>query len=127
MTIRNRTDLKNLTEDGDTADANLFADLIDSAINLSDTTAQSMSSDLQTPRLIATTEVSAPLARVTTVSASAVHADSGTIGGHTFAASALTLNVPSTAAGDAVPTSAGRFLRITANGSVYYLAAFTSV
>lgn len=109
MTIRNRSDLKALSEDGDTADASLFTDLIDSAVNLSDTTAQSMSSELKLPKLNATTEVSAA--------------------GHKFAASAVTMNLPTTAASNtsgAIPTSGGSLFPITVNGSVLYVLAFTS-
>lgn len=105
MTIRNRSDLKALTEDGDTADTNLFTDLIDSAVNLSDTTAQTMASELKGPKFHATTEISAA--------------------GHRFAASAVTLNVPTTGAG-AAAASASTFLKITVNGTLYHIPACTS-
>lgn len=105
MTIRNRTSLKNISENGDTADANLFTDIIDSAVNLSDTTAQSMSSDLQAPRFIATTEVSAA--------------------GHTLAASAVSFAVPTTVATTA-HSSADRYIKVNINGTAYYLYAVAS-
>lgn len=105
MTIRNRSDLKNISENGDTADANLFTDIIDSGVNLSDTAVQSMSSELKTPKLNAATEVSAA--------------------GHRLAASAVTLNVPTTVQTTA-RSSADALIQMTVNGTVYWLAAYTS-
>ena len=60
-------------EDGDTPTGSQWADLVDSFVALADSTAQTMTSDLQTPRLIATTEVSSPQVNATEVSASVVN------------------------------------------------------
>ncbi len=46
-------------------------------------------------------------------------------GGHTFAASALTLNVPTTGAG-AAAASASTFLQVTVNGTLYHIPAQVS-
>ena len=60
MTIQTRSTLKGVFETGDTPDGTNYADLIDSALNLADTTAQSVSSPVTiTGALGATTSVSA--------------------------------------------------------------------
>ena len=64
---------KSRLEDGDTPTGSQYADLVDSFVALADSTAQTMTSDLQTPRLIATTEVSSPQINTTEVSASVVN------------------------------------------------------
>jgi hypothetical protein len=70
MTAQTRSVLKALFEDGDKPGGSDYVDWIDSMVSLSDTTAQSMTSDLALPKLIATTEVSSPLIATTKVSAS---------------------------------------------------------
>jgi len=82
MTAKNRSTLKNDLENGDTFDQTIAGDLVDSAVNLADTTAQEMSSNLKLPSLHASTEVSAPIVIASagqingTVSASAMYANS---------------------------------------------------
>ncbi len=70
MASQDRVTNKARFEDGDKPTGSNYADLIDSFISLADTTAQVAASDIQTPRLIATTEVSSPQVNATEVSAS---------------------------------------------------------
>lgn len=70
MTAQTRAVLKGEFEDGDTPAGSNYEDLIDSFVSISDTTAQSIASDLSAPILIATTEVSSPQGNFTEVSAS---------------------------------------------------------
>lgn len=74
MTAQNRTVLKSRFEDGDAPSGSQYADLIDSFLSLTDSTAQAISSDVSLPKLIATTEVSSPQVNATEVSASVVNA-----------------------------------------------------
>ena len=71
MTAQDRNTNKALFEDGDKPDGTAYSDLIDSFISVADTTAQSMSSNLTVPKLIASSEVSSPQVNATEVSASA--------------------------------------------------------
>jgi hypothetical protein len=73
MTAQTRTVLKALFEDGDTPAGSDYTDWIDSMVAIADTTAQTMTSDLHLPKLVATTEVSAVLVRTPLVSASVMH------------------------------------------------------
>lgn len=54
MTVQTRQTLKGYFDNGDTITASAMADLVDSFIHLSDTTAQSLNSDLAVPNLVAT-------------------------------------------------------------------------
>lgn len=74
MTSQTRSINRSRFEDGDSASGSNFSDLIDSFLSLADTTAQVVTSDIQTPRIIATTEVSTPTLNVTDVNASVVNA-----------------------------------------------------
>ena len=74
MTAQTRSILKSRFEDGDSLSGSNFADLMDSFVSLTDTTAQVVTSDIQTPRIIATTEVSTPTLNVTDVNASVINA-----------------------------------------------------
>ena len=74
MTSQTRSINKGRFEDGDSLSGSNFVDLIDSFLSLADTTAQVVTSDIQTPRIIATTEVSTPTLNVTDVNASVVNA-----------------------------------------------------
>ncbi|MGH8601279.1 MAG: hypothetical protein ACREXR_00395 [Gammaproteobacteria bacterium] len=55
MTVRSRAALKALFEDGDVPNSAAYSDFIDSGVNLIDTTAQAIASDLKVPKLITTT------------------------------------------------------------------------
>lgn len=68
MTAQSKATLKGKFETGDTPTGSDYADLIDSALNTADTTAQTLSSDLTVPVLTATT-----------VTANAVNASSATL------------------------------------------------
>jgi len=74
VTQQTRSINKSRFEDGDSLSGSNFADLVDSYLSLADTTAQVITSDVQTPRLIATTEVSTPTLNVTDVNASVLNA-----------------------------------------------------
>lgn len=54
MTVATRATLKGYFDNGDTITASAMVDLIDSFVHLSDTTAQSLNSDLTVPNLVAT-------------------------------------------------------------------------
>lgn len=71
MSQKTRTNLKSLFEDGDTLEEDSFTDLIDSCVNLVDTTAQSFASNIQVPNLAANT-VSADTVYGTNIFASKV-------------------------------------------------------
>jgi hypothetical protein len=60
MTAQTRPVLKALFEDGDKPSGSNYSDWVDSMVSIADSTAQTMTSDLKSPKLIATTEVSAP-------------------------------------------------------------------
>ena len=79
MTAQTRTVLKALFQDGDKPDGSNYADWVDSMVSVADTTAQTMTSDLVAPKLVATTEVSAVLVRTPKVSASAMFTNSLTV------------------------------------------------
>lgn len=70
MTAQTRSVLKGLFEDGDKPSGNNYSDWIDSMVSIADTTAQTMTSELQVPNLHATSEVSAPTGNFVTVNAS---------------------------------------------------------
>lgn len=70
MAQQSRANLKGRTETGDTADTTIFADIIDSSINLADSTAQTITSPVTIPTFAATT-VSAATIQVTNLVASA--------------------------------------------------------
>lgn len=72
MTAKTRTTLKGVFEDGDATSGDNFADLIDSFLSLSDTSAQSVTSPVTFTTIGATT-ASATTFQGTTVSASAIH------------------------------------------------------
>lgn len=72
MTAQTRATLKALFENGDKPSGSDYSDWIDSMVSLSDTTAQTMTSDIQAPVMIATTEVSSPLGAFTKVTTSAL-------------------------------------------------------
>lgn len=74
MTAQTRTVNKGRFEDGDTVTGPNYADLVDSFVSIADTTAQVVTSDLQAPRGIFTTEVSSPQINTTEVSASVINA-----------------------------------------------------
>lgn len=86
MTAQTRAVLKAAFETGDIPDGDDYANLVDSFVSLSDTTAQSLSSNLEVITLIATTvsagSVSADLVRSTTVSGGTGAFDSMTVGGN---------------------------------------------
>lgn len=54
MTVQTRQTLKGYFDNGDTITTTAMGDLIDSFVHLSDTTAQSLNSDLTVPNLVAT-------------------------------------------------------------------------
>ena len=87
MTAQTRSTLKALFEDGDKPAGSDYADWIDSMVSIADTTAQTLSSDLVAPKLIATSEVSAPAGNFSAVSTTnlsvtgVVSASSANIGG----------------------------------------------
>lgn len=70
MTAQTRSVLKALFEDGDKPSGSNYSDWIDSMVSIADTTAQTMTSELQVPNLHATSEVSAPTGSFVTVNAS---------------------------------------------------------
>lgn len=78
MTAQVRSLLKGVFEDGDQPSGANFADLIDSFVSIADTTAQSISSNLTVPTLVASVEVSSPLVNATTVNAVTVSASTMT-------------------------------------------------
>lgn len=88
MTASTRATNKGRFEDGDTPQGSDYADLIDSFLSLADTTAQAVTSDIITPKIIATTEVSSPLISTTEVSASVGSFSEMTITGVVSASSA---------------------------------------
>lgn len=59
MTSQTRATLKGVFETGDTPTGTNYTDVMDSFLSLIDTTAQTVTSDLSVPKLLATTEVSA--------------------------------------------------------------------
>jgi hypothetical protein len=71
VTAQDRSTNKSRFEDGDKPAGSAYVDLIDSFLSVADSTAQSLTSDLSLPKLIATTEVSSPQVNATEVSASA--------------------------------------------------------
>ncbi len=87
MTAQTRTVNKGVFEQGDQPQGSNYADLIDSYVAIADTTVQSLSSDLIVPILTVTTEVSAPLIRVTTVSAATGYFDTINAGAAIFSGS----------------------------------------
>ena len=103
MTAQTRVTNKSRYEQGDKPQGSDYADLIDSFLSLADTTAQTSTSDFIAPKLIATTEVSAPLVVATEVSASTVQTKTlhaTTVSGATVNANTLnagTINVSSSA------------------------------
>lgn len=78
MTARTKTSLKALFEDGDTTSGTTFADLIDSFLNLVDTSAQSVTSPVTFTTIGATT-VSATTIQTTTLALDTVSASSAYI------------------------------------------------
>jgi hypothetical protein len=84
MTARTRASLKTDFENGDIPQETAFSDLIDSFVNLQDTTQQSLSGDLSTPQLI-TAQLSAQNANIGDIAAT-----NGSIG--TLSVSDLTVN-----------------------------------
>ena len=76
MTAQTRPVLKALFEDGDKPSGSNYSDWVDSMVSIADSTAQTMTSDLKSPKFIATTEVSAP-----TGSFAAVNTSSATLTG----------------------------------------------
>lgn len=127
MTAKNRTNLKAVFETGDTPDGDDFADLIDSAVSIADTSAQSMSSDLTVPNLNATTKVSAGSGTFTgTVSANAVSvsgnvsAETVTVGGNASVSAAVT-------AGSIVSLGGVTVSAAVTAGSIVNLGALTMV
>lgn len=74
MTSQVRSNLKGIFEDGDSTSGSNFSDMIDSFVAISDTTAQTMVSDLQAPKFIASTEVSSVQVNSVEVSASVMNA-----------------------------------------------------
>jgi len=93
MTTQTRSTLKSLFETGDTPDGGNYSDMIDSALSLVDTSAQSINSDLSVPKIIAT-EVSADVVNcsglaVTTMLVSAVNFATETTASVSAAASVL--------------------------------------
>lgn len=84
MTSQTTPNLKGVFEQGDKPQGSDYANLIDSFVSNTDTTAQTMASDLSLPNLIATTKVSSPAGNFALVSASSmvvtgrVSADRGT-------------------------------------------------
>ena len=152
MTAQSRTNLKSRFENGDTPQGTDYTDLIDSFVSLVDTTAQTLSSNLIVPTLIAT-EVSAQTLNIENISVSAVGAtrvdatvvSGATVNGATiqgtnigatagsaanfYIVSSLTLSVATTVAasaggGGAVPTSADGFLTVTIGSDIRYIPYF---
>ena len=76
MTAQTRPVIKALFEDGDKPSGSNYTDWVDSMVSIADSTVQTMTSDLKTPKIIATTEVSSP-----TGSFIAVNASSATLTG----------------------------------------------
>ena len=72
MSSQNRTNLKGVFEQGDKPQGSDYVNLIDSFLNLTDTTAQTVASQLTVPTLVASTKVSAPVASFANVSASTI-------------------------------------------------------
>ena len=71
MTQQTRATNKGRFENGDKPGGTEYVDLFDSFAALADTTAQAFTSDIQAPKFVATTEVSAPQVNAVEVSASA--------------------------------------------------------
>lgn len=124
MTAKNRTTLKSDLENGDTFDQTIAADLVDSAVNVADTTAQEMTSNLKLPSLHASTEVSGPSCKTSAAvhaitSASAMYTNTLFVGGGQILAggggAGGSLSVATTAetsigsAGTFEPVNAGSF------------------
>src|SRR3990167_1864273 len=89
MTAQTRSTLKAVFETGDTPAGSDYADMIDSAANVADTTAQSFASDISAPKFIATTEVSAGAGQVNT---SAVNTTRVSAKGAVFIGGTVTAN-----------------------------------
>lgn len=75
MAQQTRTVNKAALEDGDTATGAIFTDLIDSYLSLADSTAQTITSRITVPVLIATTEVCTPVVDASTISCDRFSAD----------------------------------------------------
>ncbi len=98
MTAQNRTTLKGVFEQGDTPQGSDYADLIDSFLSLVDSTAQSITSNISAPVVVATTEVCAPAGDFTTVSAQRVTTSALTVLAAVSASSVFAENVNASAA-----------------------------
>ena len=104
MTAQNRSTLKAVFETGDVPDGTNYADLIDSFLNIVDTTAQSLASDLTVPTLVATTEVSSAQVNATEVSASV--------------GSFATMTISGVVTADRVHASAATFSAVVSAGTI---------
>ncbi len=71
MTAQTKETLKTVFEQGDKPQGSDYVNLIDSSLNLADTTAQTITSNVVLPSLNATVEVSSPVGKFGTVDASA--------------------------------------------------------
>lgn len=119
MAAKTRANLKLAFETGDTPDGSDYTNLIDSFISLSDSTAQTMGSDLTVVDLIAT-EVVAVTVSAVNVNASAASFTTVSAGGAgTFGS--MTINGAVSAAG------AGTFQGLTVNGALSFAKVETTV
>lgn len=127
MTAQNRDTLKTKFEQGDTPQGTDYEDLIDSALNVADTSAQSVASAIFTPELQATHASAGSINVTGTVSANAASV-AGTVSANTVNVQILQLTDTTAAAsaggGIAVPASADSFAVVEIGGVSYAVPLF---
>lgn len=115
MTAQIRSVLKGKFEQGDSPQGVDYEDLIDSAANLAETTAQAFAGEIQAPKFVASSEVSAPFGRFTALYAAGLSA--ATLDANVINVSALNITAQ-TSVSHAARASASGFLRVIVQNSI---------
>lgn len=150
MATKSRTNLKSLFETGDTLTQASFTDLIDSNINLTDTTAQTLASNLTVPNLAAN-QISADTGYITnlftigTLQVGVVNAATAKVSGDLYVSGKITTNrvlaadphfevystvtavVTASAADTYVPIESGPLFDVSANHSTQFSVSGGSI
>ena len=125
MTAQTKATLKPLFETGDVPDGSTYTDLIDSFVNLADTTAQTMSGALVTT-VLGASEVSAPTGKFGTVAVSgglsAARGEFGVVG-ITGDVSAVNAQFKAVAVSGGVSAAVGQFGTLEVSGNATFSAA----
>lgn len=115
MTAQIRSVLKAAFEQGDAPQGSDYADMIDSAANLAETTAQAFAGEVQAPVFVATTKVSAPSIHGNSIVGSTV--SGGTVNANTVNTSVINITAD-TSVSHVSRASASGFIRVIVQNSI---------